>query len=227
MAAKPTPRRGVLFTIGTHNLHDEAGVPTLFADVIGFTEAIPPTIRARVRSARARAKARLAGYRVLTCPRQRDLVLVVRRRLIKVTDAWYEPVHGGIPKVTPHRGTWVVEGVLRRTGQPVRLVLSHRINAAFPPYKRGEPVIRRERWVKHTALDVRVIGDGVRRGRVVIAMGDLNTPRGVNGYPGAGVQEAGGGLDRLAVAGGRFDGPTDVLSRKGSDHPRLRRRVVA
>ena len=122
-------------TIGTHNLHDETGVPTWFADAIGFTEAVPSTIRARKRARWAKARARLAGYAIRVCSHQRDLVMALRRRHYKVLGTSYVPVHDGKAEVTPHRGTFVVRtqrrtGLLRRArGRREVFLLAHRVNA--------------------------------------------------------------------------------------------------
>lgn len=211
-------------TIGTHNLHDEAGVPTFFADAIGYTEAIAPTIRARKRARWAKAKGRLAGYTIRVCSHQRDLVMALRRRHYKVLGTSYVPVHGGRAKVTPHRGTFVVrtrrrKGRLRRpTGRREVFLLAHRINAAHPPFKRGEPAFRVAMWEKHEHTDHELAEQYRAAGWVVHILGDLNTPRGVKGtrLP----YEVGRGYDRVAstvwLRQGRY------LSRMGSDHPRLR-----
>jgi hypothetical protein len=213
-----------MLTIGTHNLHDQTGVPTFFADVIGFTEAIPVNIRARKRARWAKVKARLAGYTIRVCTHQRDLVVALRRRHYKVTATRYHGVHGGVAKVTPHRGTFVVEtrrrvGKLRRAkGRREVFLLSHRINAAFPPYIRGEAEFRADCWGRHTATDDSLVADYLARGWVVHLMGDLNTPRGVRGTDLA--FEVGHGFDRIASSEPLV--AVEYLSRMGSDHPRLR-----
>lgn len=211
-------------TIGTHNLHDETGVPTFFADAIGYTEAIPATIRARRRARWAKARALLAGYIIVVCSHQRDLVMAFKRRHYKVTARRYHPVHGGVAKVTPHRGTFAVETVRRRgrlrrpMGRREVFLLAHRINAAFPPFKRGEADFRRDRWTEHAHVDADLVDRYRRAGWVVHLLGDLNTPPGVKGtsLP----HEVGHGYDRLAstqpLRGVQY------LSRMGSDHPRLR-----
>lgn len=212
-------------TIATHNLHDETGVPTFFADAIGFTEAIPSTIRARKRARWAKARAMLAGYIIVVCSHQRDLVMAFKRRHYKVTARRYHPVHGGVAKVTPHRGTFAVEtvrrvGRLRRpTGRREVFLLSHRINAAFPPYKRGEAVFRREKWAEHDQVDDQLIREYRDAGWVVHALGDENTPKDERAWPALRF-EVGHGFDRIGstvpLRGVKY------LSRMGSDHPRLR-----
>lgn len=216
-------------TIGTHNLRDEHGTPHLFAHAIGYTEAIPRGILARVRTHRrrvaARAKARLLkGYTVRVCKRQRDLVMALRRRHYKITRTRYVPVHGGRRKVTPHRGTFVVETVRRKgrlrrpTGRREVFLLCHRINAAFPPYKRGEPHFRAAMWAKHEQTDAELVDQYRANGWVVHLLGDLNTPPGVKGttLP----HEAGRGFDRIASTQRLY--AVVRMSRAGSDHHRWR-----
>lgn len=204
-------------TLGAHNLHDEAGVPTFFADVVLFTEAIPATIIAKARAARARATARLAGYTIRVCKSQRDLVIALKRRHYKVTGVRYFPAHGGREEVTPHRGIYVVEAIDRATGQRVAFIVEHRINAAFPPFIRGEARFRATCWETHTALMLWVIQE--YDGWEIRAGGDLNTPARISGYRGR-LNEVGSGLDRLG-SNGRLRN-FEVLSRKQSDHPRIR-----
>lgn len=211
-------------TRGTHNLHDEAGIPTFFADVLFFTEAIPPTIRARARARFANATGRLSGFTVRTCKRQRDLVIALRRRLYRVTGERYELAHGGVAEVTPHRGTYVVEAVERRgLKRRVAFICEHRINAAFPPFIRGEGHFRETRWREHTDLTLGLISAYRRDGWVVYAGGDLNTPPGVSGYKGR-LHEVGKRLDRLGGSEPLVD--VQVLDAKGSDHPRLKARAA-
>ena len=204
-------------TIGTHNLHDETGTPTFFADAIGFTEAIPERIRARKRTLQA-------AYTIRVCSHQKDLVMALRRRHYKVLGTEYVPVHGGRAKVTPHRGTFVVRtrrrvGRLRRArGRREVFLLAHRINAAHPPFKRGEPAFRVAMWSKHYATDAELVDTYEAAGWVVHLLGDLNTPKGVRGttLP----HEVGHGYDRVASTERLRD--REYLGRKGSDHPRLR-----
>jgi hypothetical protein len=210
-----------LRSFGTHNLHDTAGVPTFFADVVLFTEAVPSSIRAKVRARRARLAGRLSGYTVRVCKDQRDLVVALRRRHYKVTGVLYFPAHGGRAEVSPHRGTFVVETIERATGRRVVFIVEHRVNAAFEPFIRGEAEWRADRWAKHTAMTEAIIRKYLRDGWAVRAGGDLNTPRLVPGYGlDIDVDERGTGLDRLASSD--VIRHFEVLSRKGSDHPRLR-----
>lgn len=204
-------------TLGAHNLHDHAGVPSFFADVVLFTEAVPPTIIAKARAARARVAGRLSGYTVRVCKSQRDLAIALKRRHYKVTGVRYFPAHGGLAEVSPHRGIFVVETIERATGRRVVFIVEHRINAAFPPYVRGEARFRRTCWETHTALLLWVLEEYA--GWEIRAGGDLNTPARVNGYKGR-LNEVGHGLDRLG-SNGRLRN-FEVLTRKQSDHPRIR-----
>lgn len=207
-----------LRSFGTHNLHDAAGVPTFFADVVLFTEAVPATIRAQVRARRARLAARLGGYTIRVCRPQRDLVVALRRRHYRVTATRYRRVHGGRAGVTPHRGTFAVETIERVTSRRVVFIVEHRINAAFPPYVRGEEDFRATRWTDHDYVTNDWIADYLHDGWEVRAGGDPNTPHGVRAYAGQ-LEEYGTGFDRL---GSSRELHGETLSRRGSDHPRLR-----
>lgn len=199
-------------SLGTHNLHDEAGRVTLFADAMGYTEAIGVKIRQRVALARR-------GYAVRVCRRQRDLAFAARRRVWRILRTHYVPVHGGRAEVTPHRGTFVIETRRRATGRREVFLVPHRINAAFPPYVRGEAEFRSERWHEHRNVDEWLIHLYEGEGWVVHAMGDTNTPHDVVAFP-ALAWEIGRGFDRIASTI-----PLDhveYLGDAGSDHPRLR-----
>jgi hypothetical protein len=213
-------------TFGTHNLHDETGIPTFFADVIGFTEAIGVTIRRRAR--RLRTKAALSGYQILVCKDQRDLVMAIKRSKYKVIGERYITVHGGRAEVTPHRGEWAVEcvrrvGPLRRPiGRKEVFFLGHRINAAFPPYIRGEAMFRSQRWESHDRISNGMIEAYLLAGWVVRAGGDANTPKNrpqLNAYDALGYEVGRGEFDRLASSEEIIEHGTK--SRKGSDHKRL------
>lgn len=203
-------------SIGTHNTHDDAGRVTLFADAIGFCEAIAPKVRERVAIA-------ARGYAVRVCRRQRDLVFVARRRVWRILRAYYVPVHEGREEVSPHRGTFVIEARRRATGRREVFLVPHRVNAAFPPYVRGEAVWRADRWEKHRNVDDGLARDYRDRGWEVHAMGDVNTPHGVVGFP-ALPWEVGRGFDRLASTVDLVD--VEYLGEAGSDHPRLRARLA-
>lgn len=197
---------------GTHNLHDYTGVPTPFADIIVFTEAIP-----------ARVKTHLEphGYKVVVCRAQKDLVIAYKKnggfKKRALRAGRYYKVHGGVAKVTPHRGIYVLHGKLN--GKKAVVIAEHRINAAFPPYVRGEATFRKAMWMKHTSMALRLISRFKGRGKIVLAGGDLNTPRGVKGYAGR-LVERGNHFDRLGVHGVKA-GPIRVGSKMGSDHPRI------
>lgn len=201
------------FTIGEHNLHDEAGLPAPFADVLLFCEAIPPTIRQRLGS-------RLRGRRVLVCRDQKDLVVVVDTKQFKVTGTLYFLAHKGIEKVTPHRGTFVVKTVHRRTGRKVAFVLEHRINSWWKN-ERGERALRADLWHEHTDMTLRIIGDLKRENHAVFAGGDLNVPPRVKGYLGH-LVEINTALDRLAHSRDVALFDFERLSPLGSDHHRIK-----
>lgn len=197
-------------TLGTHNTLDGAAPATPFADVVLLTEAIPAKVRDELATT----------HDVYVCRFQKDLVIAIRRTLTQErVKSHYRLVHPGVAKVTPHRGTfWLT---LRLNGQPTAIVVEHRINAAFPPFKRGEPWFRRAMWRRHTRISLRIIARQRRKFRHVLCGGDTNTPRGIKGYPG--LHEVGDHFDRLASTRPLRD--LVVMSRMGSDHPRLRARV--
>jgi hypothetical protein len=214
-------RLWISFTFGTHNLHDEAGVPTFFADILIFCEAIAPTIIAKAKQKAAHAKARLAGYTVVVCAQQRDLVVAFRRRDWKIAGRSYTQYVVGRPEVSPNRGTFLVFLEHRRTGVLVVVVAEHRINAAFRPWIRGERVFRTAMWRKHTDGTLETIQRLEDSGYLVLAGGDDNTPQGVSAYE-RHLTEVGDHFDRLAVSrAGSLDN-VENLSRQGSDHYRLR-----
>lgn len=192
-------------TLGTHNLLDGAAPATAFAQVVFFTEAGPPDL------------SHLAGWDVYTCQQQRDLVIAVDPKLGWKLERHYKKAHWGVRKVTPNRGTfWLTDDVAK-----VALINEHRINAAFPPYIRGEGPFRRLAWELHTRMTLRIIKRLKKKGYIIYAGGDLNTPFSVRGYKGV-LNEAG--------IGHRFDrlGSTEpfrrvaFLSKLGSDHHRLK-----
>lgn len=202
------------FTIGEHNLHDEFGKPTYFADVLLFCEAITPTIRARVITW-------VAGLRVLSPKDQPDLCIVLPRKRFRITERQYFRAHKGIAKVTPRRGTYVVKTIERTTGRKVAFVCEHRINAAFPPFKRGEDKVRPALWRKHTDMTLSII-DGLKTDNYTIfAGGDLNVPPAVKGYEGH-LHEERDALDRLACTRDAALSNFERLSPEGSDHHRIK-----
>lgn len=202
------------FTIGTHNLHGEAGVVTLFAALIVFTEAIPARIRAKI-------QAEAWDYRMAVCRRQPDLTVVYRRSVFKrdpLRRRHYRKYVDGVAKVTPNRGTFSLPLIHRATGRRVWVNAEHRINAAFPPFIRGEGAFREAAWHRHTEGTLRMMRRQAERGHLVVAAGDTNTPHGVRAYPG--YSEAGEHFDRIGSTARLSE--AEVLSRAGSDHHRRR-----
>ena len=193
--------------LGTHNTLDGRAPATDFGDVLLFTEAIPRKVRVELRD----------SHDVYVCRFQSDLIIAIRKTLAQEhVRTHYRLVHPGIAKVTPHRGTfWLT---LTLEGKPAAVLVEHRINAAFPPFKRGERWYRPKMWRLHTRITMRIIERQKRKGRRVLAGGDTNTPHGVKGYPG--MHEVGNHFDRLASTT-RLRSP-EVMSRMGSDHPRLK-----
>lgn len=198
-------------TFATHNLHDQTGTPSAPAEIMLFTEAIPERVRAALEP---------LGYVVAPCRQQRDLVIAWKRGTFTPRRKRYRLAHPGIAKVTPHRGTYWIVGRLH--GKRAVLLVEHRINAAFPPYRRGEATFRRLSWSWHTRLTLRQIRRFRRQGLLVIAGGDLNTSHGVSGYRGE-LHEAGAHFDRLGST--QPIRAVELLSRMGSDHPRLKAEI--
>jgi hypothetical protein len=202
-------RRAKLITFGTHNTLDGKADESGFADVIIFTEAIPAEIRRELEKT----------HKVWACQDQKDLVLAVHKRLEpKMVDQEYHKAHGGIVLVTPKRGTWKTE--LELLGVPVDGIWEHRINAAFPPFIRGERLIRPRFWKKHTRITKDMIRESKNRKRVILAGGDPNTPKHVTAYGNTLAFECGDGKDR--IASNRRITEFQVLSRDDSDHHKLR-----
>lgn len=214
------------FTLGTHNTLDGEGRESMFADLLFFTEAaLTPRDHARFIA---------RGFGLLECPEQRDLAIAYRRSLFRRRDRiHYHRVVDGVAGVTPNRGTAWLTLEHRATATAIAAVWEHRINAAFPPYVRGEPVFRRKAWHDHTDHTLDLIDRLVTSRYLVLAGGDVNTPDGVRGYWPA--LERGFHFDRLALRvepdGNPHElpwslGPTEYLSNLGSDHPRLRVQVI-
>lgn len=197
-------------TLGTFNTLDGKGTVVPFADVLLLTESIPAKVRRELRET----------HDVYVCRYQKDLCIAIRKTLSQErVKTHYRLVHPGIAKVTPHRGTFWLTLLLE--GQPTAVLVEHRINAAFPPYRRGEHWLRPRWWRKHTRVSLRIIERHKRKGRRVLSGGDVNTPRGVKGYPG--LHEVGEHFDRLAST--RPLREVQTLSRMGSDHHRLKATV--
>ena len=194
-------------SIGCHNLLDGAAPATDFADILFFTESVP------------RAVAKLAPtYRIYQCGRQKDLAIAVRKGLLPDLKEHYAQALFGAKKVSPHRGTyWLTDDA-----EKVALIVEHRINAAFPPFKRGEELFRRLGWWSHTRLTLKIIRRLKKKGYTIYAGGDLNTPVGISGYKGV-LNEVGRKYDRLGSTRELTDAKR--LSRLGSDHFRLQATV--
>lgn len=205
---------GATFTVGTHNLADEHGLPTAFADVLGYTEAAVLGLRARY--AEWREKRRL-----IVCQAQRSLALSLKKDLFRVTERMYLRAHEGRAGVTPARGTFVVKTIHRPTGRKVAFVLEHRINAAFPPFVRGEAAFREACWDNHQKITLNAIRVLKQENYTVFAFGDLNTPSDVEGYAGR-LTELGHGYDRIACSRDAALADFQRLSRVGSDHHRIK-----
>ena len=193
-------------TLGTHNLLDGKAPATDFADIIFFTEATPAALR-RVRET----------HIVYSHNRQRDLAIAVGRAVKGLNDleARYHQALFGAKKVSPHRGTLLLTDDVEK----VALIVEHRINAAFPPYKRGEALFRKLAWWSHTRLTLKIIRRLKKKGYTIYAGGDLNTPVGVSGYKGV-LNEVGRKYDRLGSTKNLVNARR--LSTLGSDHFRLR-----
>lgn len=194
--------------LGTHNTLDGRAPATDFGDILLFTEAIPRKVRHELRD----------SHDIYVCRYQRDLIIAIRKTLARErVRTHYRLVHPGIAKVTPHRGEfWLT---LTLEGRPTAIQVGHWINAAFPPYRRGEGWFRRAMWRRHQRTSLRIIRRHIRKGRRVLAGGDLNAIRGVKGYDGV-LHEVGDHFDRLASTT-RLTDP-QVMSRMGSDHNRLK-----
>lgn len=200
-----------MLTLGTHNTGDHRGHPTPFADIIGFTEAIPRKVRRELKKT----------HRVYVCGFQRSLVIAISRDIdVKRVVKHYRLVHGGRAKVTPHRGEFWLTLLMDDVDSAVQV--GHWINAAFEPYVRGEADFRSAMWERHQRIALRIIERHIARGREVYHAGDLNTPRGVSGYDGV-LNERGTHYDRIGST--RPLGPGKVLSRLGSDHWRIKAKV--
>lgn len=196
-----------MISIGCHNLLDGAAPFTPFADTLFFTEAV------------GASRAQMFGYEVHVCDRQRDLAIAIAPDLnLGAFEPHYKKAHWGIPKVTPNRGTfWLTDSRAK-----VALLVEHRINAAFPPFRRGEGLFRKTMWEMHTRMTLRIIRKLKKQGYTIYAGGDLNTPVGVSGYRGV-LNEVGRKYDRLGSTKKLVNARR--LSRLGSDHFRLRAEV--
>lgn len=200
-------------TFGTHNLHDAQGQPTPFADIVLFAEVAPEKLLS--------VFSRIRGYELIVCKQQRDLAIAYKRKVFEPEEAYYRLAHVGLTKVTPSRGTFALAG--RLLGNAAVITNEHRINAAFPPYVRGEASLRKLCWETHTTSTIAWHREWFKQGRWILAGGDDNAPKDVSAYRGT-LAEVGGGYDRLAATktkGLQLHSPK-YLGRAGSDHPRLR-----
>lgn len=202
-----TVRRPRPIGLGTHNLLDGKAPATPFADILFFTEA------------GGASRAALKGYEIHTCQKQRDLMIAVAHSVgLNDLEGHYSQAIFGARKVSPHRGTyWLTDDVAK-----VALIVEHRINAAFEPYKRGEKLFRKLAWWSHTRMTLRIIRRLKRKGYTLYAGGDLNTPIGVSGYKGT-LHEVGRKYDRLGST--KRIHKARRLPRLGSDHFRLKGEV--
>jgi hypothetical protein len=197
--------------LGTHNLLDgKAEAEAFGCDVVGYTEA-PPDIYDDDVS---------ATHKLFRPRQQRDLVIALRRSIaeeaINVKEH-YRLVHIGVIKVTPHRGIfWIT---FEYMGKLYAIIVEHRINAWYRPWRRGERYFRSRMWRLHTWRSNRIQRKLLAKGYIVIAMGDPNAPEGVKAYPLLNeTQDA--HMDRVAAS---FPlGDTEELGKEGSDHHRLR-----
>lgn len=196
-------------SIGTHNLLDGAAEVTGFAKVLFFTEAIPSAVRDALRET----------YDIYVCKDQKDLIIAVSKSVgFDFARDKYNFVHPGIAKVTPHRGTYRIEGTIG--SRKVAFLVHHRINAAFPPFVRGERVFRPTMWKLHALRDRRIVKRLLKRGFEVYAGGDSNAPEGVKAFNGLLDETDWAHLDRLAASTRLLH--SRELSKDGSDHHRLR-----
>lgn len=211
-------------TVGTHNLLDGAAEARGFADVVAFTEAPKRTLRGLLIPGRGRVNVRrmkdhpvARTHNLYTCRWQRDLVIAIRKTIEQTNmKPHYRLVHPGVPKVTPHRGTFWLTGEL--DGVPSAPFAEHRINAWYSPWKRGEPKLRKRWHDKHHRITNRIHLRLINKGRLVAGGGDSNSPQGFKAYEH--LNEYGTHLDRVACSEEIDQGAT--LRKGGSDHNRIR-----
>jgi hypothetical protein len=205
-------KRQALISVGTWNTLDgKADESTFGKDVVLFTEAIPAEVRRELS----------ATHMVYVCHDQRDLIVAVHRRLKpRLRNHEYRKAHGGIVLVTPKRGTWKLELELLAIDALLDVIIDHRINAAFPPFIRGERIIRSRFWKKHTGITKDMIRESKARAandeRAILYGGDPNTPKTVTAVGNVLAHEEGTGKDRLAS--NRKIQNFEVGPKSGSDH---------
>lgn len=196
---------------GTHNLLDGKGRATGFADVLFFTEA--PSVEKVLEQLGP-------GWLAKACPQQKDLVVAWKSdRDIRWRAGTYIPVHPGRALVTPARGTWKV--VLRILGEDVVFVFEHRINAAFPPFIRGEKLFRLAMHKLHTGVSKQIARRAKKKGLVTVGIGDPNCSPKMSAY-GHVLPHEFGAPEKDRIASNRRLVNREVLSKEGSDHNRLR-----
>jgi hypothetical protein len=198
-----------MITIGTHNLLDGEAEAMPFAQVIMFTEAPPNIYSDPVNKTHTLYRSR----------KQRDLVIAIRDNLVwSMNDVklHYRLVHIGIIKVTPHRGIfWIT---FTYEGKKYAIICEHRINAWFPPFKRGEAKLRNRWWHKHTHMSNKIQKRLLDKGYIIIAGGDPNAPEGVNAYPFLN-ETVEMHFDRVACSKPIYN--SQELDKGGSDHHKV------
>lgn len=208
-------------TVGTHNLQDEAGTATAFAHVLFFTESVAAEVLKQLPD----------SYEVAVCRWQKDLIIAwdpaffrPKRDKKGRVKGRYHLNNPGLAKVTPHRGTFWIKGEVLHLGiwRKTALICAHWINAAFPPFRRGEKLFRQATWRKHRRFTKKLIERLERQGYLVLGGGDFNTPYGEDAFfDMPQVEEVGLHFDRLFAVGYDLK-RVKYMAKKGSDHPRLR-----
>lgn len=202
--------QAMIKTAGTHNLLDGAAQALAFADVCIWTEATKAIWKDRVAN----------KHRIYGVVRQRDLKISIDESIAAQIEGkarrHYRLVHLGIALVTPHRGIFWITFVLN--GRKTAIIAEHRINAWYPPYRRGEKWYRSTRWQKHTKRSNRIQERLIAQGYDIYAGGDPNAPEGVEAYPLLHETDE-AHLDRVAST--RRIKEWRSLRKGGSDHHRL------
>lgn len=201
-------------SFGTWNTLDgKADESTFTKDIILFTEAMPAEVRRELGKT----------HMIYVCADQKDLVLAVARRLgPRMRFQEYRKAHGGIVKVTPKRGSWRTRIELTAIDRWLDGVWDHRINAAFPPFIRGERIIRSRFWKKNTSITKAMLREAkalANEFTLVAYAGDPNTPTNVTAVGNVLAHEEGTGKDRIA-ANRKIEDFT-VGPKNGSDHHRI------
>lgn len=204
-------------TVGTHNLnvHDGKADAHPFADVLLFTE----TTKAEV------AHDLPEDYVVDVCKRNRSLTVAWQEDVFRRTGHVYKAAHPGLAKVTPARGTYAVLGI-DEAGRKTALIVEWRINAARPPYKRGEPLLRKILHAIHSGVTKRLVLRLRRQGHAIYVAGDANLPKHERAYPylPSEVGQVGRGLDRIGST--RRLGQVTMTRAAEGAHPTLAARIM-